>query len=185
MSNLKDIHNWNAYLAYEQLVALSGFQWAIWRIYTTWMHLSRKNLGCFIRISMSNLKDIHNKLRRVSHVGIVALSGFQWAIWRIYTTKSATKQRAQGLLYQDFNEQFEGYTQRSSVNIPRALGCFIRISMSNLKDIHNWLIGLYFVPVVALSGFQWAIWRIYTTVLKNTCVPYTLFYQDFNEQRGT
>ena len=41
------------------------------------------------------------------------------------------------LFYQDFNEQFEGYTQRSSGVVAAQEGCFIRISMNNLKDIHN------------------------------------------------
>ena len=41
------------------------------------------------------------------------------------------------LLYQDFNEQFEGYTQLTEKNKLAKKSCFIRISMSNLKDIHN------------------------------------------------
>ena len=41
------------------------------------------------------------------------------------------------LFYQDFNEQFEGYTQHSIDMGRDAHGCFIRISMNNLKDIHN------------------------------------------------
>ena len=41
------------------------------------------------------------------------------------------------LFYQDFNEQFEGYTQLFHCSKKPALGCFIRISMNNLKDIHN------------------------------------------------
>ena len=41
------------------------------------------------------------------------------------------------LFYQDFNEQFEGYTQHRMRPIVRLDGCFIRISMNNLKDIHN------------------------------------------------
>ena len=42
-----------------------------------------------------------------------------------------------GLFYQDFNEQFEGYTQHSQAAWNGNKGCFIRISMNNLKDIHN------------------------------------------------
>ncbi len=60
------------------------------------------------------------------------------------------------MFYQDFNEQFEGYTQRS-INSPDIITCcFIRISMNNLKDIHNCLEQVF---------FSWL-----------------LFYQDFNEQ---
>ena len=41
------------------------------------------------------------------------------------------------LFYQDVNEQFEGYTQLY-VRVPFGRsGCFIRMSMNNLKDIHN------------------------------------------------
>ena len=41
------------------------------------------------------------------------------------------------LFYQDFNEQFEGYTQLHVMPGDTIKGCFIRISMNNLKDIHN------------------------------------------------
>ena len=39
------------------------------------------------------------------------------------------------LFYQDFNEQFEGYTQPLYLTWTLVSGCFIRISMNNLKDI--------------------------------------------------
>ena len=112
--------------------------------------------GCFIRISMSNLKDIHNCCVWFNYKGIVALSGFQWAIWRIYTTSSSSISTLTLLLYQDFNEQFEGYTQHNQH--------FLRKKF------------------VALSGFQWAIWRIYTTMWSCIILTTTLLYQDFNEQ---
>ena len=41
------------------------------------------------------------------------------------------------MFYQDVNEQFEGYTQLVSQTPIHAAGCFIRMSMNNLKDIHN------------------------------------------------
>ena len=41
------------------------------------------------------------------------------------------------LFYQDVNEQFEGYTQRNDLHSYYLGGCFIRMSMNNLKDIHN------------------------------------------------
>ena len=60
------------------------------------------------------------------------------------------------LFYQDFNEQFEGYTQLFTYKSNTSVCCFIRISMNNLKDIHN----AYLVDKFLLL----------------------LFYQDFNEQ---
>ena len=60
------------------------------------------------------------------------------------------------LFYQDFNEQFEGYTQRYCSIGNFTCCCFIRISMNNLKDIHN--LSTY------MPSNGW------------------LFYQDFNEQ---
>ena len=60
------------------------------------------------------------------------------------------------LFYQDVNEQFEGYTQLSQIATQKELGCFIRMSMNNLKDIHNLVIGATYASV--------------------------LFYQDVNEQ---
>ena len=111
---------------------------------------------CFIRISMSNLKDIHNNRSRIP---------FCWK-----------------LFYQDFNEQFEGYTQRNQKSMLLLPSCFIRISMSNLKDIHNYFLLSQRSSYVVLSGFQWAIWRIYTTKTMAVKVPMRLFYQDFNEQ---
>ncbi len=41
------------------------------------------------------------------------------------------------LFYQDVNEQFEGYTQHRDSNPDLQNRCFIRMSMNNLKDIHN------------------------------------------------
>ena len=181
MSNLKDIHNSVQFFKYHPTVALSGFQWAIWRIYTTtprcstfcflllyqdfneqfegytqqvchWLFLIR---CCFIRISMSNLKDIHNAMCASLFYLFVALSGFQWAIWRIYTTEFGKHPTSLRLLYQDFNEQFEGYTQLVDWVILCACGCFIRISMSNLKDIHNGIKEYVRTVHVVLSGFQW------------------------------
>ena len=37
------------------------------------------------------------------------------------------------LFYQDFNEQFEGYTQQGISQINTRPGCFIRMSMNNLS----------------------------------------------------
>ena len=87
---------------------------------------------------------------------IVVLSGFQWTIWRIYTTPAAVGNNRNRLFYQDFNEQFEGYTQRQRGRDKYTKGCFIRSSMNNLKDIHNP------TRLVLISS--------------------ALFYQDFNEQ---
>ena len=89
-----------------------------------------QEVSCFIRISMNNLKDIHNYRQKYVNTGL--------------------------LFYQDFNEQFEGYTQLYYALVCAGLGCFIRISMNNLKDIHN-------------------------MVSSSETVP-RLFYQDFNEQ---
>ena len=77
---------------------------------------------------MNNLKDIHNEM--LPH-------------------------RTEPMLfYQDFNEQFEGYTQLSKCYSESGQGCFIRISMNNLKDIHNSEHDLQCQFVVVLSGFQ-------------------------------
>ena len=70
--------------------------------------------GCFIRMSMNNLKDIHNPGGEYKNV--------------------------KRLFYQDVNEQFEGYTQRLTTAPKLPASCFIRMSMNNLKDIHNMLI---------------------------------------------
>ena len=84
--------------------------------------------SCFIRISMNNLKDIHN-----------------------YKTISSKNDK---LFYQDFNEQFEGYTQQGQLTYQIDIGCFIRISMNNLKDIHNISSHNQHWIEVVLSGFQ-------------------------------
>ena len=47
------------------------------------------------------------------------------------------RSQLKALFYQDVNEQFEGYTQLFSPKKSRLCGCFIRMSMNNLKDIHN------------------------------------------------
>ena len=170
-------------------VVLSGFQWTIWRIYTTLVFYRHCRLSCFIRISMNNLKDIHNTSLfhksfnvlfyqdfneqfegytqhsiSMSNLSPVVLSGFQWTIWRIYTTAAVQYLFLATLFYQDFNEQFEGYTQSPTVAPCCSCSCFIRISMNNLKDIHNWMCSPTQASAVVLSGFQWTIWRIYTTL---------------------
>ena len=58
------------------------------------------------------------------------------------------------LFYQDVNEQFEGYTQPSFQFLKVIEGCFIRMSMNNLKDIHNEPIRLVCEALVVLSGCQ-------------------------------
>ena len=163
MNNLKDIHNLSPAEHMTAGVVLSGFQWTIWRIYTTHhnkglhllllfyqdfneqfegytQHASALLLPlnrCFIRISMNNLKDIHNLQVFLFVNYIVVLSGFQWTIWRIYTTRNLIHYEDKQLFYQDFNEQFEGYTQLHNPSLSNSECCFIRISMNNLKDIHN------------------------------------------------
>ena len=149
--------------------------------YTThWAIHSLPNC-CFIRISKILLYAIHNSRLsagtsaglfyqdfkdtfvcntqhtcRALLVDFVVLSGCQWTIWRIYTTPLKSGANAVGLFYQDVNEQFEGYTQRTAAN-------------SSIK-------------VVVLSGCQWTIWRIYTTLGSTIQRSRTLFYQDVNEQ---
>ena len=54
-----------------------------------------------------------------------------------YTTPRECRGRFDGLFYQDFNEQFEGHTQLAIRRSRQGRGCYIRISMNNLKDIHN------------------------------------------------
>ena len=58
------------------------------------------------------------------------------------------------LFYQDINEQFEGYTQHLLDVYILQPSCFIRISMNNLKDIHNFIIHLARDQFVVLSGYQ-------------------------------
>ena len=58
------------------------------------------------------------------------------------------------LFYQDFNEQFEGYTQLLVGKGYHTKSCFIRISMNNLKDIHNAKRTATMTVCVVLSGFQ-------------------------------
>ena len=60
---------------------------------------------------MNNLKDIHNS--KPKNFSLMAL------------------------FYQDVNEQFEGYTQHQPSCFHIYITCFIRMSMNNLKDIHN------------------------------------------------
>ena len=208
MNNLKDIHNaWSACWQGASVV-LSGCQWTIWRIYTTpdsgegdddelfYQDVNEQFEGytqlalpwglvarcCFIRMSMNNLKDIHNALLRLGQRYLVVLSGCQWTIWRIYTTDGLLVQEFLTLFYQDVNEQFEGYTQHSALANDKLVRCFIRMSMNNLKDIHNWRAMDIPLACVVLSGCQWTIWRIYTTKLTARVNSAELFYQDVNEQ---
>ena len=58
------------------------------------------------------------------------------------------------LFYQDVNEQFEGYTQHILLHALDFLCCFIRMSMNNLKDIHNLNVNSNPSPLVVLSGCQ-------------------------------
>ena len=156
MNNLKDIHNFFLFTIQPSNVVLSGCQWTIWRIYTTLQTSLWILFSCFIRMSMNNLKDIHNQLTLSLFSFVVVLSGCQWTIWRIYTTKMQLNYLIIKLFYQDVNEQFEGYTQLYGYTLISRAGCFIRMSMNNLKDIHN-----VTMSINSLSR---------------------LFYQDVNEQ---
>ena len=130
---------------------------------------------------MSNLKDIHNAFCQCFWVEIVVLSGFQWTIWRIYTTMRANIPSDWRLFYQDFNEQFEGYTQHLRWMCLFLTSCFVRISMDNLKDIHNmrWWAGRK--ARVVLSGFQWTKWDITILILPQNykkCMKCTNFCEN-------
>ena len=105
---------------------------------------------------MNNLKDIHNVIIAYPPMYSVVLSGCQWTIWRIYTTHSLARSGRALLFCQDFNEQFEGYTQHRRC----------------VRWLHS----------VVLSGCQWTIWRIYTTLIVCKLFANKLFCQDFNEQ---
>ena len=182
MNNLKDIHNTHDWHQSSLLLFYQDFNEQFEGYTQPMAYAEMTETGCFIRISMNNLKDIHNVCLCTLHPIVVVLSGFQWTIWRIYTTTRRLSLWPSALFYQDFNEQFEGYTQRWMVAKSLTASCFIRISMNNLKDIHNHIHTLPWQGRVVLSGFQWTIWRIYTTISPQYKSSTRLFYQDFNEQ---
>ena len=68
-------------------------------------------LRCVIRISKILLYAIHNDWVRLDLLSAVVLSGFQRYFCMQYTTSSIAVPPPFVLCYQDFNEQFEGYTQ--------------------------------------------------------------------------
>ena len=138
MNNLKDIHNCKNTSSAARPVVLSGFQWTIWRIYTTSFGYVRNGRRLFYQDFNEQFEGYTQHYSGKCRLILVVLSGFQWTIWRIYTTMKFLFQSIWMLFYQDFNEQFEGYTQR-----------------------HQKVI---YILKVVLSGFQWTIWRIYTTV---------------------
>ena len=182
MNNLKDIHNFLLPHTYQTIVVLSGFQWTIWRIYTTHWGNNRYNRKLFYQDFNEQFEGYTQPAQSSRSTRCVVLSGFQWTIWRIYTTHPPSRISTSVLFYQDFNEQFEGYTQHGTKESSFFAGCFIRISMNNLKDIHNDQTSTWPTHKVVLSGFQWTIWRIYTTCCFVHISLLLLFYQDFNEQ---
>ena len=124
---------------------------------------------------MNNLKDIHNPQRTMLVVDSVVLSGFQWTIWRIYTTKRSPPMFTCMLFYQDFNEQFEGYTQLVLLLFHVPPCCFIRISMNNLLQKYRKngkYANLHEIILIfqkkALPLHQ-QIWRIYTIRIIPLC----------------
>ena len=111
MNNLKDIHNLVGAIATALGLFCQDFN-EQFEGYTQPKRASNAWLKCcFVRISMNNLKDIHNCAPAVCSCAL--------------------------LFCQDFNEQFEGYTQLILTRSTRGYSCFVRISMNNLKDIHN------------------------------------------------
>ena len=111
MNNLKDIHNCQSLGTSPSLLFYQDFNEQFEGYTQLSPSGSKATACCFIRISMNNLKDIHNSIA-INSINIV-------------------------LFYQDFNEQFEGYTQQNLQDCRMISRCFIRISMNNLKDIHN------------------------------------------------
>ena len=93
---------------------------------------------------MNNLKDIHNC--------------------------RCDRHRRNKLFCQDFNEQFEGYTQHNMAHERRCRGCFVKISMNNLKDIHNTsAYDIYQLLVVNLLQ-SYAFLMKYTKKIINICI---------------
>ena len=163
MNNLKDIHNWSSRARTARVVVLSRFQWTIWRIYTTRRFRYCRKIELFCQDFNEQFEGYTQHTRTLALVSPVVLSRFQWTIWRIYTTTNDVTPQGNLLFCQDFNEQFEGYTQPRGVAGVLGWCCFVKISMNNLKDIHNWVIAIHSALAVVLSRFQWTIWRIYTT----------------------
>ena len=90
-------------------------------------------------------------------LSIVVLSGCQWTNLKDIHNYVIRRKGKTGLFYQDFTEQFEGYTQPALPLSFHAASCYIRISMNNLKDIHNMSICIWIISYVVLSGCQWTI----------------------------
>ena len=139
--DFKDTFVCNTQLYFEPYycicVVLSGFQRYFCMQYTTVRLCSHLQHGCFIRISKILLYAIHNKCKiRLLPLKVV-LSGFQRYFCMQYTTDIEEWCYRHQLFYQDFKDTFVCNTQL--VDEPRESGsrCFIRMSMNNLKDIHN------------------------------------------------
>ena len=157
MNNLKDIHNFQTYHISKSFIVLSGFQWTIWRIYTTPCVYFPTHGSLFYQDFNEQFEGYTQPFHYFFMFHRIVLSGFQWTIWRIYTTVPRGRLALWGLFYQDFNEQFEGYTQLRLCRTESKCYCFIRISMNNLKDIHNPFPLFQSDDKIVLSGFQWTI----------------------------
>ena len=128
MNNLKDIHNNNGPRVGRVRLLYQDFNEQFEGHTQRFDCLRCKVMSCYIRISMNNLKDIHN-------------------ICKPFVVSTV-------LLYQDFNEQFEGHTQPRWYSWSNRSGCYIRISMNNLKDIHNYTLTTPYRYIVVILGFQ-------------------------------
>ena len=118
MNNLKDIHNYANFRDTNHPVVILGFQWTIWRTYTTLPEYEKKRYGCYIRISMNNLKDIHNIMANMHVFQEVVILGFQWTIWLQKYRKNKK--------YANLYEIYLHISQKTTT-----------FAATNLKDIHN------------------------------------------------
>ena len=158
MNNLKDIHNRLLCLVCVWWVVILGFQWTIWRTYTTVTKLLQLRRCCYIRISMNNLKDIHNRHCNIVQTCSVVILGFQWTIWRTYTTPFLQHFLRMGCYIRISMNNLKDIHNHCGYCFPQETCCYIRISMNNLKDIHNLTCKLLLLHFVVILGFQWTIW---------------------------
>ena len=131
------IHNRASYISLISFVVLSGFQRYFCMQYTT-------SSACIARRSWLYYQDFKDTFVCNTQPAAllilllwVVLSGFQRYFCMQYTTVGLRHSPPIGLYYQDFKDTFVCNTQLIHVNGFSCNSCIIRISMNNLKDIHN------------------------------------------------
>ena len=190
-TNLKASHNWPGSGALQPVVVLHDTKIQIWKQFTTAVVLF--NLPGQLYYTIQRYKFESNSQLRLKSVlqRIVVLHDTKIQIWKQFTTRMNANVLQVMLYYTIQRYKFESNSQQLRPVLLYMRCCITRYKDTNLKAIHNTLVGMTRWKVVVLHDTKIQIWKQFTTIPTLTTRLSTLYYTiqrykfESNSQQGT